>query len=557
METRRQFDADGVVRCGRTRGPSMLMAALCSAAIVWLFTSAPWSRLERPRTDRGDGERALPHSLGKPQSLEPPIQRVLPYPRARWRLASHHELERTVLWFSHILIRYAGVLDPGVSFSLADWHSGYPASRLHRDDALRLAQRVAGEAAEGKVPFADLVAAYSEDITTVDRAGSLGGVTAATLVPWDMILDALAVLKPGEPSGVVESPHGFHILLRRAPPPSGLVSGERIIVGHDDARWLRYFHARVEVPHRSRADAATLAHRLFEMARHNPAEFPALVAGYSEHRDADAGGDLGEWSTHEPSAQAREIETLAQLDIGQVGRPIETLFGFQILMRTPNRQRAIFAHEAVEVLYDPLVPEGQPGFAASARAQAEELGARLEREPHLFDSFRAEICCLGSHLWKQGHQEPSLEAALSLLEIGEIGTRPVRTVSSFALLRRLDPAQVASRQLPVSFELPSPARPDVERFLAFELAPDSVERILRSLASLVADELEAAGSSRSHLLALHELRLDPDDGDARARTVADIFQRGEALLGPGGYDRYTALAARLVEDAVLRPGTDG
>src|SRR5688572_5397618 len=47
-----------------------------------------------------------------------------PYPRGAWRKASAAELERVVLWPSHLLIRYTGARDEAnVSFSMAEFHS--------------------------------------------------------------------------------------------------------------------------------------------------------------------------------------------------------------------------------------------------------------------------------------------------------------------------------------------------------------------------------------------------------------------------------------------------
>src|SRR6187549_3264099 len=45
-------------------------------------------------------------SLRSGGAPELPIQRLQPYPRGRWRLASPGALSRTMLWTSHILIRY-------------------------------------------------------------------------------------------------------------------------------------------------------------------------------------------------------------------------------------------------------------------------------------------------------------------------------------------------------------------------------------------------------------------------------------------------------------------
>src|SRR5688572_31177542 len=51
-------------------------------------------------------------------------------------------------------------------------------------------------------------------------------------------------------------------------------------------------------------------------------------------------------------------------------------------------------------------------------------------------------CCHESHVWLEGRREKSVQTALAGLAVGAISTTPVRTLSSFAILRRLDPKTV-------------------------------------------------------------------------------------------------------------------
>jgi peptidyl-prolyl cis-trans isomerase SurA len=480
----------------------------------------------------------------------PPIQRVLPYPRGRWRLSTQEELSQVVVWFSHVLIRHSDVLDHGVSFSPLEWTSTPPRSQLSRDDALILSRRIADEAASGKVSFDDLAARYSEDITTAQRGGSMGGVTASFISPWWQILDALAVLEPGQTSEVIETPFGFHILEKRAPPPEQKVSGARIVIAHEDAPAIRLAHSRGRVPNRSRVEAEKLAREIFERARNNPAEFPQLVERYSEHIDAESQGDLGEWSTHEAQSPEREIETLAQLQVGDVSPPIETLYGFQILMRTPNRERVEFAHEALELFFDPRALEGVPDSEAKVREQAVELAERIRREPQAFDVLRKELCCHQSHVWREGRREKSVQTALAGLAVGAISTTPVRTLSSFAILRRLDPKNVP-RPPATKTVLPSDVKPNIYEFLGYTLDDRTAELLVHSLGKLAADELELQGDRRARLLAAHELRQGIGSGDDRVRAVNAATSATESLLDTAEHEQYVALARRLVENAVL------
>ena len=494
-------------------------------------------------------------SLSKPAPLAPVstdeevIQRVFPYPRGRWRLTPAADLDRVVLWFSHILIRYDRVLDRNVSFCPFAWSAAEPPSTLDRNTALTLAQRVAQEAATG-VSFAELAAAHSADSTTADRGGSLGGVTGTTIALWSQIADGLAALRPGETSQVIETPYGFHILKRQPPPPEQIVSGSHIVIGYDEAPFFRGTFLRADAPHRSHAEAAALARDVYERARRDPSAFPELVALYSEHQDANVGGDWGQWSTREPLAPSRQLERLGQLAVGEVAPPIDTPYGFQILLRTANRERPEFAHEAVEVMFDPGVPAGDPDAEAAALERASDIGARLDRDPGLFDALRAELCCTTTHVWREGREEPGLQTILSKLAIGEIGKAPVRTAVSYAFVRRVDPRTQPPAE--VTFELPANPTPDVDAFLTWALDIEAANWVVRSLADSGA-ELELEGIRSQSLRELHTLPSGVGTGEARAQEVRAIDEGVKALLSPSDYQNYRRLAARLVERAVLEP----
>ena len=205
-----------------------------------------------------------------------------------------------MLWLSHVLIRHPEApLNKDVSFSLAHWHLAVPPTRT-RAEALVRARRVAALADRAPETFAGLARSYSDDITTAAIGGALGGVQAHTLAIWPALLDCIERLKPGDTSGVVESPYGFHVFHRLPPPAEATVSGQEIVIAHDDAGWLEVVNGR-PAPKRSRADAWKLANRVYDEAKADPERFAALVAKYSDHDDAIRQGDFGRWSTREPA----------------------------------------------------------------------------------------------------------------------------------------------------------------------------------------------------------------------------------------------------------------
>lgn len=101
---------------------------------------------------------------------------------------------------SHILIRYAGATrtTPDVTRS--------------KDDARKLAEEVAQKASQPGTDFAELANEYTEDPSGKGRGGKLGTFPKGRMVPeFDT---ALFALKPGEVSGVIETPFGFHVVQR-------------------------------------------------------------------------------------------------------------------------------------------------------------------------------------------------------------------------------------------------------------------------------------------------------------------------------------------------------
>ena len=69
----------------------------------------------------------------------------------------------------------------------------------------------------------------------------------------------------------------------------------------------------------------------------------ARVQVVLEHRDLSRDGDLGTWSSREASPFPREIERLQGLRVGEIAPPIDSPYGFQILLRTSVAERPLYA----------------------------------------------------------------------------------------------------------------------------------------------------------------------------------------------------------------------
>jgi hypothetical protein len=98
---------------------------------------------------------------------------------------------------SHVLIAYQGAMRSQATRS--------------KEEAQKLAEQVASQAKAGK-DFAELAKQFSDDKGSAQKGGSLGRFPARRMVK--QFSEAVSALKPGEISGAVESPFGFHVILR-------------------------------------------------------------------------------------------------------------------------------------------------------------------------------------------------------------------------------------------------------------------------------------------------------------------------------------------------------
>jgi PPIC-type PPIASE domain len=487
-----------------------------------------------------------------PEARAPALE--LPYPRAAWRLAPQAQLDDVVLWFSQILIRYAGARDE-VSFNLAQWFSVPPPATRSREQALALAQQIAQLTAADPTRFAELARQNSEDLPRREEGGAMGGVQASQIAVWPQVLDALAALAPGQTSKVVETRYGFHVFLRSAPPPEQVLSGAHIIIGHDRAQWLGFF-ARKERPTRSREDALALARDVYARARSEPGRFAELVNEYSEHLDARDAGDFGAWSTREPIAYALRRKRLQELAVGEVGAPIETHLGFEIIQRSAPRARPQFRARVLLVSPPTLsteAPSDGPSEGADLRERANALAQSFAREPARFaePSVRA-----GVLQWQDGRGIAGLSALLAGLQPGQVASSALLSEFGPVIAQRLEPEPIVPKAF--ATELPAPEQPDVEHFLA-GLEPDGSQSFLRALAERARDELGLTGTTAQRLRELHELRGQVDDTsllDARLAAFHGILEGTQHLLEPNDYTRYRADLNRRVREQLLGAPAD-
>jgi len=490
----------------------------------------------------------LAPSFNASEHAGPPLTE--PYPKGRWRLVSSQQLASTLLWFSHILIRHRDVPPQLVSFALPFWFSAPPAPERDRAAAYQLAESIRTQLESNSGRFTALAREYSEDVVTRSTGGARGGVRALDLERWPAVLDALATLKPGEVSRVVETEYGFHVLLRQAAPEQDTVSGERLVIGYDQAPWLATYLARGTVGRRSREEASTLAQSLYEQARQAPETFASMINVRSEHVDALRGGDLGRWSTREVTPFPRELEVLRQLQIGEIAPPLDSLFGFEILRRVPNRERAQLAARAIRFGFDSAKATGDDA-PATAFQRAEELLNGLRGEPSRFDELQARQDAMPPWSWVEGVEETPIEVAVRTLEPGQIVPEPVRVdaLSSYLVLQRLAPSQVASPAAqPVLFELPSSAQLDVRYLVSEGLDATTVQQVFSEALQATVSGHDAEAQAMAELIRGFKDQLQAGE---LAALFDQLQSRSRALLGKGLSADYEREWRRRLEEAAL------
>jgi parvulin-like peptidyl-prolyl isomerase len=147
--------------------------------------------LTAPTTERDVSKK--PKAVAAKQA-EPKRRAPQPQPEPP-RRAPAEDAERASA--SHILIAYQGAMRSRATRS--------------KEEARKLATQLARQA-KGGADFAGLARQHSDDPSAKQRGGDLGSFTRKRMVK--PFADAVFNLKPGQISGVVETPFGFHIIKR-------------------------------------------------------------------------------------------------------------------------------------------------------------------------------------------------------------------------------------------------------------------------------------------------------------------------------------------------------
>jgi hypothetical protein len=474
--------------------------------------------------------------------------RLAPYPRARWRLAPNSVLENTVLWASHIVVRHEKS-SARAPFGPPTWQPFDEAPKRTKQEAFAIAREVREKANANPSEFAVLASRFSDDITTKDRAGSIGGQTAARLKLWAPILDALAALKPGQVSEVVETEFGYHVLIRRSPPETRNVAARRIVVGYDGAG-----DGLVTRQARSRKEAFALAERLRAAASQPGASFEQLIREHSEHRDVEQQGDIGQWSTAEPSTFPREIELLSTMRIGDISTVIDSMSGAEILQRTEDEvPRPAYASAAIRMAYSAEAPETDETSKAKTAKRVTTMLHALKRDPSLFSAFQHEYCCLKPERWTAGRGDPAVSRFLDTVAVGEIAGSYLERPFELVIYKRLDPRDPSLSE-PTKHDLPSPNAPDIEE-LVKTTTRDGLAKYVKNLKETSSAFLSLSGTRKERFGVIHDSlaeKLGTREANARVEALTAALGDIKELLGDDDFTRYRRFIDQDITDRVMR-----
>jgi hypothetical protein len=438
-----------------------------------------------------------------------------------------------VLWFSHILIRDQ---DSDRSMPLAvGWQAEPPAPPRSRNEALALASSVAARAAANPESFPELVQEYSEDVVTRAAGGSMGGLSASRMLVEPKFLDGLAGLKNGEVSRVIETSHGFEILLRRSPPLAKMLAARRLVVSY---RGTHAPGSPTTEPERSREDAERLAQGIAREVRTDVRAFDRLLTQYPPSDD-EPNGFIGVWTNLEPGPFEREREQLAALEPGAVSDPIDSPQGFEVFLRTAVPPSSEYAVQVIQFMYSTGASPEQPFSRESVRRLAQGVGGQVRKDPVRFEWYQNQYCCTAPERWSIGRRPEAAVSAISALPIGGVHATPLEYRSSFVIAKRIDDPTVAFP--PITFDLPSPEGVDIAR-MASNYSGTAVQKLVRGLGNTAAEDLRLAAPVAERFKALHEqlaLAFDTAESKATREQALKLFFEGLSSLLPADlYDRY-------------------
>ena len=275
----------------------LISAIFISSLLLCGLTGCPKKPAQPAKTGAGEEPKAQPKAQPKTATAMP-AKPATPQPPPKM----------TFLSGSHILLAYKGAM------------RAKPDITRTKEEAQKLATELAAEARKDPSKFAELAQKNSNG-PSGPKGGSLGTWPKGRMVPaFDK---AITAMKVGEISDPVETPFGFHVIKRDKLPT--FYAGSHILLAYKGA-----MRARPDLA-RTKEDAQKLATELAAKAKAAPDTFAELAKKNSDGPSAARGGKLGVW----PAGQMVPAfdKAIQKLKMGEISDPVETPFGFHVMMR--------------------------------------------------------------------------------------------------------------------------------------------------------------------------------------------------------------------------------
>jgi parvulin-like peptidyl-prolyl isomerase len=225
----------------------------------------------------------------------------------------YHVLTRTEIIeysASHILVQYQGS------------QQASPTTTRTKEEAKARAEEALAKARAENADFAALAREYS-DGPSGPNGGHIGILTAGVSAPSPEFEKALATIKIGEITGPVETQWGFHVIRRNK---IDRVGASHILISFKGSQRTK------PTVTRSKEEALKLAEQVSAEAKTPGADFAALAQKYSDGPSGPNGGSLGLFGRGRMVGPFEEA--VFALEIDGIADPVETPFGYHIILRT-------------------------------------------------------------------------------------------------------------------------------------------------------------------------------------------------------------------------------
>ena len=307
---------------------------------------------------------------------------------------------------AHIVISYKG----------APRAQQFPGVSRSKEEARALAEKALVEARKPESKFAAVVAQFTDDPQGKATGGNIGIAQRGQFGgPFEALGNALFGMEVGQVSDIVETPFGFHIVTRE---PIVEYSASHILIQYKGGG-----RAKPTVT-RTKEEAKKLCEEVTAKAKAPGADFAELAKQYSDGPSGPRGGKLGVFG---PGQMVPPFEkALAALDIGGVAGPVETEFGYHVILRTPI-DRVGASHILLQYKGSERAKPDVTRTKEEAKAAAEKLVEECRKPGADFGALAKEHSDGPSGpnggdlgLFERGRMVPAFDAAVFNLKVGQV-----------------------------------------------------------------------------------------------------------------------------------------